>query len=549
MSTAKQMFHVFRKDLRRFWPWLGLLVVLMWLWVAEDLFAGTGFGGVRVLGVSIVPALLVLFSGLVVQEDPTAGDGGFWITRPVEPVAVWGAKLTFLGLFLVVLPVAVQTLAVADIPSREPTAAILGPALVIHGGVIFMAAVVAAVTSGLRSFVVAILTLTTGVALVTQGLLPRLAAENGEGLALTIRFLTRGAWLTLGIALLGHQILTRRSARTWVIGIGAVTGIGLLSPRLGLDLSRSTHEPAERVALDEDVGARLMVDRVELEVAGVNSRLEPEASGLAVTWHLRSETDYYLQPASAVLELLGPEPRRDIDARADPFGGSFEGDLESLEGLTRLGRGATGFSKMGRTHGLSGPEQEVVERVQRADGLRVTISVDAYRPVIGSFLPLEEGAEWRTEHRNLTIVRASRGDRFVGVEVHSEAVASPLTRQVELYRPDVGFLLVNRPRGQFVTSTGGGGSGGAQPFALGGVRIASVSRELNYQPDRSGEPAEFDGSWFDEAELGIVELEYVGSFDVSATIDGTYLPTAPGEETRLPRTGLTNPQSPTASSR
>jgi hypothetical protein len=121
--------HILAKDFRRLrWlllAWLVIVVSRVAVTAARSDFA---FDDValqvaleevsQILMMIDLPVLVLLVSWLV-HDEPLLGADAFWLTRPIPPMTLMGAKLAFAALFLVGAPAVAQSIAVA-IALRSP---------------------------------------------------------------------------------------------------------------------------------------------------------------------------------------------------------------------------------------------------------------------------------------------------------------------------------------------------------------------------------------------------------------------------------------------
>lgn len=102
----RECLHVFRKDVRRFWPYILALLAIrvadLYLfpdrWVhLERRFTSALIG----LPAVFLPPLVGFFlMGAVIHEDGPCGDDRFWLTRPHRPLHLLAAKILFALVFL-----------------------------------------------------------------------------------------------------------------------------------------------------------------------------------------------------------------------------------------------------------------------------------------------------------------------------------------------------------------------------------------------------------------------------------------------------------------
>ena len=108
--------HILHKDVRR----LRWTLVVLFVLVAARLLVETVGVDVALMGrgplvaITQISELLSLTYGLffpflvsrLIHDEPLVGREAFWLTRPISPVALMGAKLVFAALFLLALPLA-----------------------------------------------------------------------------------------------------------------------------------------------------------------------------------------------------------------------------------------------------------------------------------------------------------------------------------------------------------------------------------------------------------------------------------------------------------
>ena len=104
----KQTLHIFRKDIRHYWPELAVSLALMGGFARDDIRSWrTGEGAVAVGGwffspdmlfgltVILLPIAWMLLIVRGVQGEPLVGDRQFWVTRPYEWSKLLAAKVMF----------------------------------------------------------------------------------------------------------------------------------------------------------------------------------------------------------------------------------------------------------------------------------------------------------------------------------------------------------------------------------------------------------------------------------------------------------------------
>ena len=115
----KQVIHIFKKDVRRFWPVLSILLVL-WILHVSPLLSDPFSADTESLAAALYlpnmmqPGSLMALLGLtycflgvlLIQEEAPVGTSQFWLTRPIKRWAIPAAKAIFILIFFVGVPVA-----------------------------------------------------------------------------------------------------------------------------------------------------------------------------------------------------------------------------------------------------------------------------------------------------------------------------------------------------------------------------------------------------------------------------------------------------------
>ncbi|HLL85132.1 MAG TPA: hypothetical protein VK420_20855, partial [Longimicrobium sp.] len=237
MKWRAQVLHVARKDLR-----LSRWLLLAYAAVVAGAAAGAAEWGafaaidpaLRTLTVFMLGA--VLFAVLVQADSPARGDS-LWVTLPLQPSAVFAAKLLVGGVVLIGIPLLGQLVglrahdvAPGDLPG------LLGQSALSYGVWLAMVAAIAGLTRDLRSFLLALtlvaFCLLFGVRAVALGI--GLSGPTGWD---TSPFIVAGTLL-----LLAHQYRTRDVRRGAAMAI--VFGIAVVFVPLALPRSAASATPA-----------------------------------------------------------------------------------------------------------------------------------------------------------------------------------------------------------------------------------------------------------------------------------------------------------------
>lgn len=239
----KQVWLVFRKDCRRLrWPLLlfcGLILAGAWFdlrdpWafeqnqLAEDLrFIGEDLLISGTIVFAHVLAVIVMV-GLVVHQDPLLGTSAYWMTRPLRPIALLGAKAVFVLLFLALFPALVDLGVLMTFgleSSRWLGTLFIGLGVQIP---LIFAVALAAVTPNIPVYLIACVAATVAVSL--SGLYAGFSIMTSPGGWL--------GWSLHGLIVLGICILviwrqyTRSDARVSVVLLTVAMALGPLAVQL-----------------------------------------------------------------------------------------------------------------------------------------------------------------------------------------------------------------------------------------------------------------------------------------------------------------------------
>lgn len=233
------IWHITRKDLRRFWVPVALVcvVTLLRFGVGHALlradapeaewFVRMGLYSDVLRGLVLV--VVYLLAAAVVQADSLAG-AAFWQTRPISRIRLLSAKALGLGLMFGVLPVlvALPWWLACGFGAREVVPAAAG-VLGVQAGVVLLALPWAVVTDSFARFLlyslvaaVAGITCFFDLAANVPGAQP---VSDGAGATRLLLMIAVAAMVSLGVAI--HQFATRRTWRSIVLIVGG--GLALLA--------------------------------------------------------------------------------------------------------------------------------------------------------------------------------------------------------------------------------------------------------------------------------------------------------------------------------
>jgi hypothetical protein len=237
----KQTLHIFRKDIRHFWPYIAVVLALTAAmvytahWNPGYLFrSGSAGGGTQ--GILQLPLLVAwwFLVAAVIHDEALAGNRQFWVTRPYSWKSLLAAKALFVIAF-VHIPFLVSDCWIFSIYGFSPASMVpdlLWRQLLLPFSLVLPAAVLAALTRRQREFV------TVGFVLLVVSLLGTMAFYFGGPLAhmpfwgalAWIREFASGAiFLVLLIPVLLWQYARRRTVAACIVAVaGAVLSAALL---------------------------------------------------------------------------------------------------------------------------------------------------------------------------------------------------------------------------------------------------------------------------------------------------------------------------------
>ena len=524
MNWWMQVWHVAKKDVVHVRWLLAMQVVVTGIALAGAVDPGVHGGGQPGLALRIayllgdveapqiiLVVLAVLISAVVVQADSPSRSDAFWASRPLQPLAVLMAKAATLGVFLIALPLTAQAVAMwQHSVSPAEMVFVLAASLIIQGTVVVAAGALAALTTDLRTLVMA------GLGVLAAGAVVVLALERV--LASTFHIMS---WVhvllpgALGMAVLAHQYSTRNLRRT-VIGatLGSVAGLVFLGwTSMPSDELRPDTASAEVVRADVRFGA------FEPEpVASNNGGVQPDWR-LWTTVHvvdLDPGFEYTLRDVTALLHLSDGSVRRVHTERPVALGpmGEQPGGLEWLfeapdadEAGARIEVARLSFSEV---------------QLLAAEGARIEMKgwVDVLATEEWGSLTLAAGTELTGESSRARVlsVRPSGGSGPL-LELFIEGTHRYLTLDHYVATPGhVRYALVNRELGQGLLVPVESRGVREHDMVLEGPGNASSARidlDVPWVFTDGGRVRAVDEAWTDGAEVMIIRSVSAGGYNIA----------------------------------
>jgi hypothetical protein len=542
MSMWNQIWHVVRKDVRRF-RWLLLAqcaVTAVAALAAIGPRAHSGERPVLVLAADVaggwpvaVVIMAVLLTALVVQADSPSRSDAFWASRPLRPLAVLLAKAVTLAGFLLVLPVVADALVLAS-HSVSPIemAPMLRDGFLVHLSTVLAAGTLAALTSDLATFFAA--AVGGGVATVVVTGLVMKVFDGAYGV-LTMTQLAIPL-LLLGGGVLLYQYSSRNLRRSVVTAVaGSVLGLVLLGA-----ISVPTGAPNVATAPPELIGSEIVWGPFDVEP------LPRRNAGEAPTWALRTTIqldgtapryEYALLGATTRLELADGtvvDSRRFGTGPLTPTTGRIL-SATATRGVSVSARGSDPVDPDWLIQRVDdpGPDRVVVAHLSRpqlellaAEGGRLELTggrVDVLASRELGSLPVSSGADIEADARRFRVLSVgSAGSGGPLVEVYSEEVRAYASGLLPRTNEYTRFALVNRSTREGVAAAVQRRATYRHGSVLAGGWFTRTGRLLIETPtvveDGGLVPAR-SSAWFADAELMIIEVTSVGGYPVTGAVD------------------------------
>lgn len=529
--------HVAVKDLREHRIWLVaffavvlLRAMLVGMGMAED----TGQPGLARSLAFVDLALCLLHLGLVVtvavqivHADLLVRTTAFWLTRPIPRGSLLAAKLLTVSVCLVVVPAVLDGVVLTA--NRMAWPDVLGAMLedsILRLAVVLPIMALAAITPDLAVFVVSGMSAFVG-GVILEVALSSLKLQQWRSPAVTDTVLVVVACLviTVSLAALAHQVLTRRTSRT--AGFAVVAGLlilytgsrwdtRLVGPPEGLEAGwldparvvvTMTPLPADRVPIP--AGGRSWLVRAACTVSGAPPNVVVVPLGVASDTTLSDGTrSHYSATERLGAWILVPSV---LHLLRRPEVESLLGGVPVLD-ATAPSEGAVVWPIASLSH----QDFEKFERHGARFEANVTLGALAYE--VGAVLPLNGRETTAAGDRRIALRSATCSTGSCTVDL----VESTASFVVDLRRPSrVIYVLVNKSRRQAFIEAASVDLGRHQfdqlRFPLLAQHLSVTRMTLTFRaPDDA--PGLMDPAWLQEASIAALEVRDIGSFTVRATI-------------------------------
>lgn len=506
MKWHAQVVHVARKDLRMA-SWLILAYVAV---VAGATGSTTEWAVVPGTASPLWMFVLVLmgmnvFASLVQADSPARSDA-FWASRPLYPLAVFGAKiavtlLLLLGLALLgqLVGLLAHDIVASDLPG------LLAESALSYGIWLGVAAVIAALTRDLRTFLVVLVVGTIAWGMGTAIIASRTGPREAPGPSLILNTTA----VVCMLLVLAHQYVTR-NVRRGVMLAGIVAVASLLLP---LVVPRSL--PAS-----EEVPHRLRFAEIRIE----EIRFQKMTGGGTQAWlRLRTEGASALHRYTLVLlgiRLHMPDGSVEEIPIDQPFFALNTPPLPATERFQWLGtRDFPRDSFFTVPVDLSEPQKEALSRGGARLALRGGIEVQ--EPRILALLPLHAGAAAAHQGHRVRVVGVDSTGEGPSVKVRMSSVSSsrsPDPRRVHSFGrlSPFSYALLNPYRREVLSLDPRQTSGSDLALVLPGPRTSTETTQLQRALDYAdASSAQANQEWLRHARLLLVKWAPLGSYPVT----------------------------------
>jgi hypothetical protein len=535
-TIRHQMWHDARALRAPLAAWVGILALQIGVVVVGPSATGTGGDGSGLnawMGAVVIRlAMTVILTALLIQRDPAVGTTAFWMTRPIRPAAMWGAKLIAIISWCLLLPaiVAWQTFVALGLDGANALRA-AGQLAIEQVFVVSLALTLASVTATLAHLIVAGLVGYVAVGILTQAAravrlaLPQVTLSGPNAIV----YVWLAAIVLGAIAVSAHQYLTRRRARTL-----AVAALALLAAQAPFLVVRNTPawDPAiwsdRRYVPTTEVGLRIEGGAAESEYVSLSRSsdapdgvralgailITPPPQGEIAIEPLFVESSLTTTPAEPVSTLAWSNP-----SRRGVWSGSRSASLDdppwrgirlALDVDTLL-LPALPTALTFRTLLAEWPETNWRVLARNGGGqLRATVWLKAYRYRVGAGLRLHPGASYAPGDRRMTITSVEPTTKGIAVTLRTAFLSSGEAKVAQ--QGGTLYVLRNPSRRQAILVTDEQTSNTRLTIGIGVWNPGTGVRRLEYDSRGVTGRVAMTSDWIAGAQLVVLVPEDLGVF-------------------------------------
>ena len=544
--------HILTKDLRHYWPlatFAAIFVVVetlapLWGWNLEIRnFHLDNF----LVAFAKWPVVFILVVA-VMQEDLTVGDKAFWRTRPIGAGPLVAGKLLLFALALA-LPALVANIGIAN-ALDTPGPVTVGIAvetigftlLAVLAAALFAAMTATLVQAGLAALGGLIVVVIIG--FVRDALYPivliRLPWDTDIPYpGARVAFACGLACVAL-IALIAHQVFTRRTGRTvallavavpFVLGLAMTWTVDFTRPSRAAIFPAKPLAPIDNLAITLETPAR--INGTEWVYDAATHRSHPEKTVVAYadlngvipgryfnvvegtsTLGLRDGRELKFSPTQQYDYAWSNAQRESAICRSLGLKFATIHDEESPQGQLRLfNLPEKQLTALGGLHGRLAMTL-VLGETEFREAFRLPMRVGAIHHEPGLLWRID--AVSRTEETPVQItVRFLRATTMLATRAESRADMDPNPAGGKL------FYLVNRKRGDYAFARAE--PDGWHPGIVGSSRIRMAFNGLRIG-GRKNSDTPMDDAWLADAELVVLNTELIGKTEKTVVVDDFEVP-------------------------
>ena len=546
--------HIFLKDLRRFWVLAALVVAFIGIEILGsylNLVGGTSWqlvSGLAQNGPLLVEFILAV---AIMQADLTVGDKAFWRTRPIGASSLYLGKLIFF-IAVLVLPALAADLCLAGL-MQTPWTTGLGIVIESTGKILDVALLAALLASVTRTMVQAVaVTFAIALFLVFAG---PFFADLAKDWNLAMPWGTDVPYpgpriaafvLYFGVALLAllaHQVMTLRAARTMVLFAISIPVALVCSGRWPFSLQTGQGSAGEPARLENSTGVRIML-RAPADVQGSTYIRDPATHHDVLAYIASMEVSLggvplgrtiALESLRSTLQLSDGRPLELPVTRNSPWP-YWTSVVERAAICRALGIAHPPFpDEKDESRRLNlftiTPEQGAPfeMRPARYSGVMVFDELAFHEE---TRLPVRVGASSSRMGQVWKLEGLEESDGLAIVELRFLVATTILVpdgpARIGLpWNNRRGFVLMNRTRDEYAFPMGGGW--GSWEPATGPLSVVRRFSRFGKHFHNDGSPAgdTLDGAWLREADVVVLAAQPVGKFEKRIALDDFVLPELP----------------------
>lgn len=564
---------IFKKDLIRL-----RLLFLVWLLliIAQ---AALGIGGINIAAellefqmflplltklISFLQGLMVIVMvPLIIQEDSLVGTTAFWFTRPISRKGLLITKFCFVSLFLIAVPfiteifvLAANKITVHHIILAIPEILIEKLAFVIP---FFILAILTPKFSryalvGISVFAVfAVIGIISSVVMIFLPILTKFLYNfdlyKNPSLEFSVKVAKDIFVIVVGSLLIGHQFLTRYTARTvrWFVVAYFVmmcfsrvwswdflkevvsTKAALTSTSL-LKVDFDTHY----VTISDEFRYRKKDARGKsIDVKEITTGL-PEGQ-FAI---LRGLTDVYMKyPDGSILKAGYVSTKKKETFTNEKFMAPLQAVLKNVKLLNPF------QGKFSYTEIFSLEDIDLNRYKDKAGTYSANASLDVYKYNTVAEVPLKQGAKDSFGSEQIVIYDILERPNGISVIVGEKKTNLLFDRAIEKksrydFAQDIYsdfnnvYLIVNQKRNEAFLAESGGNLYADMMAAYGPTRLETKAKQFDftYINDRSGALPQIDKNWLADAKLVRIDAEKIGKYPMNLQIANFTLPSQSTEQ-------------------